>query len=173
VHLIRNAIDHGIEPTEVRLAAGKPAQGTIRLQAFHEAGNVVIEVADDGGGLNRSKILAKAQEWGLLEEAENLPDAKVWKMIFQPGFSTASQITNLSGRGVGMDVVKRNIEQLRGTIDIDSQPGIGTTFHIRLPLTLAIIAGFFDDSGRESFRGSAGYGAGMPRAYRDGQARRP
>jgi len=151
VHLIRNAIDHGIEPTEVRLAAGKPAQGTIRLQAYHEAGNVVIDIADDGGGLNRNKILTKAQEWGLLEEAENLPDAKVWKMIFQPGFSTASQVTNLSGRGVGMDVVKRNIEQLRGTIDIDSQPGLGTTFRIRLPLTLAIINGFLMTVGENHF----------------------
>ncbi|MEO4027391.1 chemotaxis protein CheA [Chromobacterium vaccinii] len=142
LHIVRNAIDHGIEPTEVRQAHGKPAQGKLWLNAYHESGSVVIEVADDGGGLDRGRILAKARERGLLGLDEEPPDNVVFQQIFEAGFSTADQVTNLSGRGVGMDVVRRGIEQLHGNIEIDSEAGQGTTFRIRLPLTLAIIDGF-------------------------------
>lgn len=141
-HLVRNAMDHGIEPAQVRLARGKPAQGSVRLNAYHEAGGIVIEVTDDGGGLNRDRILAKARERGLIQDGDSLADREVWNLIFEPGFSTAEQVSNLSGRGVGMDVVRRNIEALRGSVEIESQPGVGSTFRIRLPLTLAIIDGF-------------------------------
>ncbi len=141
-HLMRNAMDHGIEPAEVRAARGKPLKGTLQLNAYHESGGIVIEVSDDGGGLNREKILAKAREKGLLQDGDNLPDSEVWKLIFEPGFSTVEQVSNLSGRGVGMDVVRRNIEALRGSVEIHSQAGAGSTFRIRLPLTLAIIDGF-------------------------------
>lgn len=141
-HLIRNAIDHGIEMPEARRAAGKPANGTLKLNAYHESGGIVIEVADDGAGLNLEKIRAKAVQKGLIDADASLSAAATAQLIFAPGFSTADQISNISGRGVGMDVVKRNIEALRGSITIDSQPGAGTTFKIRLPLTLAIIDGF-------------------------------
>lgn len=141
-HLVRNAIDHGIESSEQRLAAGKPARGHIRLDAHHEAGNVIIEVSDDGGGLDRDAILAKAQQKGLIAVDAHLSDAEVWQLIFEPGFSTAQQVSDLSGRGVGMDVVRRNIESLRGSIEIESRRGQGSTFRICLPLTLAIIGGF-------------------------------
>jgi two-component system chemotaxis sensor kinase CheA len=142
MHLVRNAMDHGIEPAERRLPLGKPAHGTLRLNAYHDAGSIVIEVADDGGGLNRDKIIAKAIAKGLIAPNAALTDQEVYRLIFEPGFSTADQVTNLSGRGVGMDVVKKNIEALRGTVDIDSRPGQGTTVSIRLPLTLGIIDGF-------------------------------
>lgn len=141
-HLMRNAMDHGIEPASLRAERGKPAKGTLKLNAYHESGGIVIEVADDGGGLNREKILAKAREKGLLQDGDNLPDGEVWKLIFEPGFSTVDQVSNLSGRGVGMDVVRRNIEALRGVVEIESRAGLGSTFRIRLPLTLAIIDGF-------------------------------
>jgi len=141
-HLVRNAIDHGIEPAALRRERGKPAHGTIWLNAYHDSGTVVIEVGDDGGGLQRERLLAKAIERGIVEEGRHLSDAEVYALIFEPGFSTAEQVTNLSGRGVGMDVVKRNITALRGTIQIDSTPGVGTTMRVRLPLTLAIIDGF-------------------------------
>lgn len=141
-HLVRNAMDHGIEPTEQRLAAGKPAQGTVKLNAYHDSGSIVIEVSDDGGGLKRERILAKAQERGLVEPGKLLSDREIFNLIFEPGFSTAEQVTNLSGRGVGMDVVKRNITALRGSVDVNSTPGAGTTVTVRLPLTLAIIDGF-------------------------------
>ena len=141
-HLVRNAIDHGIEPAELRLARGKPAAGRLELRAAHEAGAIVIEVVDDGGGLNRERIVAKAIKNGLIEPAANLSDEQVWALIFEPGFSTAETVSNLSGRGVGMDVVKRSIEALRGTVEIHSREGVGATFRIRLPLTLAIIDGF-------------------------------
>ncbi len=141
-HLVRNAMDHGIEPAPARAACGKPAQGTVRLNAYHDSGSIVIEVSDDGGGLDRDRILAKAVERGLVEPGRNMSDSEVYALIFEPGFSTAEQITNLSGRGVGMDVVKRNIEALRGTVDIRSRKGAGTTVSVRLPLTLAIIDGF-------------------------------
>ena len=141
-HLVRNAMDHGIEPADIRLARGKPAQGTVRLNAFHDSGSIVIEVSDDGGGLKRDRILAKAVERGLVEPGKSLSDSEIFGLIFEPGFSTAEQVTNLSGRGVGMDVVKRNINALRGSVQIDSAEGIGTTVTVRLPLTLAIINGF-------------------------------
>ncbi len=141
-HLVRNAMDHGIESADVRLARGKPAKGTLQLNAYHESGGIVIEVLDDGGGLNRERILAKARDKGLIQAGDNLADRDVWNLIFEPGFSTAEQVSNLSGRGVGMDVVRRNIEALRGTVEIESREGVGSTFRIRLPLTLAIIDGF-------------------------------
>jgi len=141
-HLVRNAIDHGIESAAVRAAADKPATGTIRLNAFHDSGNIVIEVSDDGGGLKRDRILAKAIERGLVEPGKTLSDSEVFALIFEPGFSTAEKVTNLSGRGVGMDVVKRNITALRGDVEIHSSEGKGTTVAVRLPLTLAIINGF-------------------------------
>jgi two-component system chemotaxis sensor kinase CheA len=141
-HLVRNSMDHGIESAALRLARGKPARGTVTLNAYHDSGSIVIEVGDDGGGLPRDKILAKAIERGLVEAGKPMSDAEIYGLIFEPGFSTAEQITNLSGRGVGMDVVKRNIMALRGTVAIDSRPDEGTTVTVRLPLTLAIINGF-------------------------------
>nr|WP_298165035.1 chemotaxis protein CheA [uncultured Pseudomonas sp.] len=150
-HLVRNAMDHGIEPAEVRLAQGKPAQGLLRLNAYHDAGSIVIEVADDGGGLNKAKILRKAVERGLVAEGQSLADKDIFNLIFEPGFSTAEQVSNLSGRGVGMDVVKRNITALRGSVELDSAEGQGTTLRIRLPLTLAIIDGFLVGVGSASY----------------------
>jgi len=141
-HLVRNAMDHGIESAQDRLASGKPGQGTLHLNAYHDAGGIIIEVADDGYGLNRDRILAKARERGLVQDGDNLADRDVWNLIFEPGFSTATQVSNLSGRGVGMDVVRRNIQALRGSVEIESHAGQGSTFRIRLPLTLAIIDGF-------------------------------
>lgn len=151
MHIVRNAIDHGIESSEARLAAGKSEGGNVWLNAYHESGSVVIEVADDGAGLRKEKILAKAVANGLITPDMQLADSDVFKLIFEPGFSTAEQVTNISGRGVGMDVVRRSIEQLRGSIDIDSLPGDGTTFRIRLPLTLAIIDGFLVGIGDTTF----------------------
>jgi two-component system chemotaxis sensor kinase CheA len=150
-HLVRNAIDHGIETPELRRSRGKPAAGTVRLNAYHDAGSVVIEVADDGGGLNRDRILEKARQRGLVSPDQVLTDTQVYELIFEPGFSTAEQVTNLSGRGVGMDVVKSNVTALRGSIHIDSQPGEGTQVRLRLPLTLAIIDGFQVGVGGSSF----------------------
>lgn len=150
-HLVRNSMDHGIESAEVRAARGKPARGTVRLNAYHDSGSIVIEVGDDGGGLSREKILAKAIDRGLVEAGKVLSDQEIYALIFEPGFSTAEQITNLSGRGVGMDVVKRNITALRGTVSIDSDPGVGTTVSVRLPLTLAIINGFQVSVGNSVF----------------------
>lgn len=150
-HLVRNAMDHGIESAEVRIASGKPARGTLSLNAYHESGSIVIEVGDDGGGLNRSRILAKAVEKGLIHDGQHLSDGEVWNLIFEPGFSTSEAVSNLSGRGVGMDVVKRNIEALRGTVEIESRVGEGSTFRIRLPLTLAIIDGFLMAVGQGHF----------------------
>lgn len=141
-HLVRNSMDHGIEPAEVRQQRGKPAQGMLKLNAYHDAGSIVIEVSDDGGGLNKDKILAKAIERGLVKPDQPLTDKEIYNLIFEAGFSTADAVSNLSGRGVGMDVVRRNIQALRGTVDIDSEPGRGATMRIRLPLTLAIIDGF-------------------------------
>lgn len=141
-HLVRNSMDHGIESAEARVAKGKPAYGTLKLNAFHDSGSIVIEVSDDGAGLNRDKILAKAIDKGLVSAEQSLSDKDIYNLIFEAGFSTADAVSNLSGRGVGMDVVKRNIQALRGTIDIQSTPGLGCTMSIRLPLTLAIIDGF-------------------------------
>lgn len=150
-HLVRNAMDHGIEPAEVRRAKGKPERGTVSLNAYHDSGSIVIEVADDGGGLNRERILAKAIERGIIASGETMTDREVFNLVFEAGFSTAEKVTNLSGRGVGMDVVKRNIESLRGTVDIDSAQDAGTTVRIRLPLTLAIIDGFLVGVGKSSY----------------------
>ncbi|MBJ7517978.1 MAG: chemotaxis protein CheA, partial [Stenotrophomonas sp.] len=140
VHLVRNSIDHGLEMPEFRRNAGKDETGTITLAASHQGGHIVIEVSDDGHGLNRDRILAKAAERGLAVP-ENPTDAQVWDLIFQPGFSTADAVTDLSGRGVGMDVVRRNIQALRGEVQIESRAGMGTRTLIRLPLTLAILDG--------------------------------
>jgi len=140
-HLIRNAVDHGVEPPEERKQAGKPAQGNIGLRAYHEGGNVVIEVSDDGRGLDRERIRRKAVEMGLVGHDEQLNDEQVFGLIMAPGFSTAQQVTDVSGRGVGMDVVKRNIEALNGSVSITSRPGRGSTFRLRLPLTMAILDG--------------------------------
>ncbi len=142
MHLVRNSIDHGIETPDIRRQYGKPERGTLCLNAYHDAGNIVIEVSDDGGGLNVDRILEKAKQRGLVSSGANLSDRDIFKLVFEPGFSTADEVSNLSGRGVGMDVVKRNIEGLRGTVDIKSEPEKGTTVMIRLPLTLAIIDGF-------------------------------
>ncbi len=151
MHLVRNAIDHGIEPPDVRRARGKPATGTISLNAYHDSGSIVIEVSDDGRGLNRDKILSKAVEVGLVEPGRALSDREIYDLIFEPGFSTAEQVTNLSGRGVGMDVVKQNILALRGSVGIASVAGSGTTVSVRLPLTLAIINGFLVGLGKSMF----------------------
>ncbi len=139
-HLVRNSLDHGIETAEKRIAAGKPAKGTITLSASNQGGAVVIEVSDDGAGLNRERILSKAMERGL-NAHEGMSDNEVWMLIFEPGFSTAEVVTDVSGRGVGMDVVKRNITEMGGDVQIGSAPGVGTTMTIRLPLTLAILDG--------------------------------
>ncbi len=151
MHLIRNAIDHGIESADLRSARNKPAQGRIRLDARHDSGSIVISVSDDGAGLQHDKILEKALERGLIAPGDHLSDQEVYALIFEPGFSTADQVSNLSGRGVGMDVVKRNITALRGSIEIHSQHGIGTTITVRLPLTLAIIDGFLVAIGKLVF----------------------
>ncbi len=171
VHLIRNAMDHGMEPPDAREAAGKPSCGTVRLSAGHAEGEVVIRLEDDGRGLNRERILAKALERGLLPasvgDGAGLSDREVAALIFEPGFSTAEQVTDLSGRGVGMDVVRQNIEQINGRIEIDSQPGQGTRITLRIPLTMAIMDGMLIRVGqlryilpllsvRESFRVQAG-----------------
>ncbi|MBV9767166.1 MAG: chemotaxis protein CheA [Acidobacteriaceae bacterium] len=141
LHMVRNACDHGIETPEERIAAGKSPTARIKLAAYHQGGQIVIEIADDGRGLAREKILAKAVQKGLIEPNAHLSEQEIFNLIFEPGFSTAAQITDLSGRGVGMDVVRRNIQKLRGRIDIQSKVGQGTTFFLRLPLTLAIIEG--------------------------------
>jgi two-component system chemotaxis sensor kinase CheA len=150
-HLVRNAMDHGIEHADQRAQAGKPAQGTVSLHARHDAGQIVIQVSDDGGGLSRDRILRKATERGLIAPDAVLSEAEVYALVFEPGFSTADQVSNLSGRGVGMDVVKRCIQDLRGTIELQSQEGAGTTVCIRLPLTLAIIDGFLLGVGKSAY----------------------
>jgi two-component system, chemotaxis family, sensor kinase CheA len=151
MHMVRNSVDHGIESRERRAAAGKPAQATLRLSAAHEGGNIVIEIADDGAGLDTDRILAKAVANGLVAAGTQPPIEAIHQMIFQPGFSTAEKVTEISGRGVGMDVVRRNIEALRGRIDIHTARGQGTTFSIRLPLTLAIVDGIIVAVGHERF----------------------
>ncbi|MDD2728707.1 chemotaxis protein CheA [Malikia sp.] len=142
MHLVRNSMDHGIESAELRLARGKPARGRLTLRAQHEAGSILIQIRDDGGGLDTERILAKAVERKLVQPKQTLTEAEIHQLIFEPGFSTAEQVTELSGRGVGMDVVRRNIQALRGSVTVESRPGQGCAFTIRLPLTLAIIDGF-------------------------------
>jgi two-component system chemotaxis sensor kinase CheA len=149
-HLVRNSLDHGIEAPDVRQANGKPATGHLTLRAEQKGGNILITVRDDGGGLNRLKILAKARERGI-DIDENAADEEVWQLIMAPGFSTAEQITDVSGRGVGMDVVKRNIESLGGKISIQSEAGQGTAIFIRLPLTLAILDGMSVSAGGQTY----------------------
>ena len=151
VHMIRNAADHGIESPQERAAAGKPPEGTIRLEAFHEGGFVVIRIRDDGRGLNPATLRAKAIEKGLMPPDVPLEAREALELIFAPGFSTATAVTDLSGRGVGMDVVRRNIERLRGKVEIASVPGVGTTFTISMPLTLAIIEGLVVGVGEQRF----------------------
>lgn len=151
MHLVRNALDHGIESTADRVARGKPETGSLTLRAFHDSGSIVVEVADDGGGIDAAKVLAKAVERGLVEPGAHLAEHEIFSLLFEPGFSTADKVSDLSGRGVGMDVVKRNVQALRGTIDIDSTLGVGTTVRIRLPLTLAIIDGFMVGVGPTTF----------------------
>jgi two-component system chemotaxis sensor kinase CheA len=142
VHLLRNSLDHGLETPEERVAAGKPEKGVVKLSARHQEGEVWITVEDDGRGLNREKILAKALSKGLVSgTGEDLSDKEVFNLIFQPGFSTADKITDVSGRGVGMDVVKQNLEKIKGKIDVASRFGQGTRIDLRIPLTLAIIDG--------------------------------
>jgi two-component system chemotaxis sensor kinase CheA len=147
---VRNSLDHGIETPEVRLAKGKDATGQLLLSAQHHGGNIVIEVSDDGGGLNRERILAKAMQQGM-PVSESMPDEEVWQLIFAPGFSTAEQVTDISGRGVGMDVVKRNIQEMGGHVEIHSRGGQGTTTRIVLPLTLAILNGMSVKVGSEAY----------------------
>ncbi|GIX47029.1 MAG: hypothetical protein KatS3mg131_1240 [Candidatus Tectimicrobiota bacterium] len=151
VHMVRNAVDHGLEPPEERQRLGKPRTGTVRLAAYHAGSSVVVELQDDGRGLCREKILEKALARGLIASAQGLADHEVFSLIFAPGFSTAERVTEVSGRGVGMDVVKRHIEALRGRIDIASEPGRGTTFTIRLPLTLAITDGMLVRIGTQRY----------------------
>jgi two-component system chemotaxis sensor kinase CheA len=151
LHMIRNSMDHGIEPAAKRLADGKPAEGTLHLRAYHQGGNIVVEIEDDGAGLNRDRILKKAVEQGMVTTTENLSDEDIFSFIFAAGFSTAEKVTDLSGRGVGLDVVRRNIERLRGRVDISSRPGKGTLFKITLPLTLAIIDGLIVKVGEERY----------------------
>jgi two-component system chemotaxis sensor kinase CheA len=151
MHMVRNSLDHGIEPSDQRQAIGKPATARLALKAHHQAGQVVIEITDDGRGLNREKIIAKALEKGLITSPDQLPDKEIYDLIFAPGFSTASKVTNVSGRGVGMDVVRRGIEKLRGRIEIQTLPGQGTTFVLKLPLTLAIIDGLVVGVGKERY----------------------
>ena len=141
-HIVRNAVDHGIEAPEKREALGKDPRGRLSLQAWHEGGSIVIKVQDDGAGLERSRVIERARAMGYGAEFDKLADSELFRLILEPGFSTASEVTEYSGRGVGMDVVRRNVEALRGAISIDSRAGVGTTITIRLPLTLAIIRGF-------------------------------
>jgi two-component system chemotaxis sensor kinase CheA len=151
MHLVRNAMDHGIETAAIRAAAGKPVKGRVELNAFHDSGSIVIEVVDDGGGLNKERIEAKALEKGIIQPGQSLSDAEIVNLIFEAGFSTVEKVTNLSGRGVGMDVVRKNITALRGTVHVDTEPGVGSRFTIRLPLTLAIIDGFLTGVGKASY----------------------
>ncbi len=151
VHMIRNSVDHGLEMPAERVKAGKSERGLITLKAYHRGGNIVIEIADDGKGLDKQKILSKAIKSGLISAEENLSDQEIYKMIFMPGLSTAAKVTDVSGRGVGMDVVKRAVEKMRGKIEIESAIGEGTTFITRFPLTLAIIDGMIVKVGSESY----------------------
>ncbi|MGJ8670412.1 MAG: chemotaxis protein CheW [Oceanococcus sp.] len=149
-HIVRNSIDHGIEMPDERAAAGKSVQATIRLSAWHQGGHIAIQVSDDGKGLDRERILQKAKAAGL-PVSDNMPDAEVWPLIFSPGLSTAAEVTDISGRGVGMDVVRKNIQSLGGMVDIESSAGVGTTVTIRLPLTLAILDGMSVRVGEEIY----------------------
>jgi two-component system chemotaxis sensor kinase CheA len=150
-HLVRNSADHGLEPPEERVAQGKSGKGTIRLNAYHDGGNICVAVEDDGRGLNRDKIVKKAVEKGLIADGARMSDEEVYQLIFRPGFSTADTITDVSGRGVGMDVVKRNIEGLGGSVSIQSTAGKGSRLTLKLPLTLAIIDGMTVRVGQDNY----------------------
>lgn len=150
-HMIRNALDHGIEPPDLRKARGKDSTGCVTLRAFHEAGNIVIQVEDDGAGVDGRRVVATARAKGLLAENQPCSDREAYRFIFEPGFSTAETVTDLSGRGVGMDVVRRHVDALRGSVGIESRPNLGSTVTIRLPLTLAIIDGFAVGVGGETY----------------------
>jgi len=151
VHLVRNSLDHGIEAPDVRVDAGKSETGVIELRAYHQGGNIVIEIKDDGAGLNKEKILDKARQNGVISQDDRLSDEQIYDLIFRPGFSTADVVSDVSGRGVGMDVVRRNIRELGGTVEVDSKPGEGSVFTIRLPLTLAILDGQLVGIGEETY----------------------
>ncbi|MBW1780223.1 MAG: chemotaxis protein CheA [Deltaproteobacteria bacterium] len=151
MHMVRNSVDHGIETPEDRERAGKPRQGVVRLSAYHSAGSVVVEIADDGRGLDRDAILTKAREKGLVGKDALLTDREIFNLVFEPGFSTAKEVTDVSGRGVGMDVVKKNIESLRGQVEIESERDKGSVFRMSLPLTLAIIDGMVVRVGNETY----------------------
>jgi two-component system chemotaxis sensor kinase CheA len=151
VHLVRNSIDHGLEPPADRAAAGKPTKGQVLLSAHQTGGEVIITIKDDGRGINRDRVRSKAESSGIIQPGASLTDQELLQLIFQPGFSTAAAVTNLSGRGVGMDVVKKTVEALRGTIDIASKPGEGSEVSLRIPLTLAIIEGLLVRVGKGSY----------------------
>ncbi len=151
VHILRNSVDHGIEPEENRIASGKRKKGTVKLRAYHKGGNIVIQIEDDGKGLQKERILKKAIDRGLVKENSQFSDNQIYNLIFSPGLSTADKITNISGRGVGMDVVKKNIEKLRGKVEVTSVEGKGSTFTIKLPLTLAIIDGIVVNVGNTKY----------------------
>ncbi len=151
VHMLRNSVDHGIELPQEREKVGKPAKGRVELKAYPDAGTIVIQVSDDGAGLDKDKLVKKAVKKGIISEGEALTDKEIYNLIFEAGFSTAHEVSDISGRGVGMDVVRRNIQDLRGLIDIESTLGKGTTFTIRLPLTLAIIDGFLVQAGNTKY----------------------
>ncbi|MEO1510419.1 MAG: ATP-binding protein, partial [Cyanobacteria bacterium J06633_23] len=148
MHLLRNAFDHGIEDTETRQAQGKPPQGTIEIRAAHRGNQTLISISDDGAGINLTKIRARAYQMGLTDELlDSMSQSDLLGMIFEPGFSTAAQVTNLSGRGIGMDVVRTNLEQIRSEVKVDTQPGMGTTFTISVPFTLSIVRVLLVESG--------------------------
>src|SRR5450759_1217992 len=172
-HMVRNSADHGLETPAKRRAAGKPENGRIRLSAYHEGGYIIIQVADDGRGLDTERIKAKAVAQGLVSEAdiEKLSEAQIHKFIFAPGFSTAAKITNVSGRGVGMDVVRNNIDQIGGTIDVKSVAGVGLSFTIKIPLTLAIVAALIVEAGGDRFAIPQLSVVELVRARRDGEHR--
>jgi two-component system chemotaxis sensor kinase CheA len=151
VHMVRNAVDHGIDSSEERIKLGKPEKGLVRLKAFHRGGNIVIEISDDGKGLDKERILKKAVEKKLIDSSHGLSDQDIYKLIFLPGFSTAAKVTDISGRGVGMDVVKQAVEKLRGKIEIDSAVDKGSTFALSFPLTMAIIDGMIVKVGSERY----------------------
>ncbi len=151
VHMVRNALDHGLEATEDRASAGKDDTGSITLKAYHQGSSIVIELSDDGRGINPEKVLKKAIANGIVQEGEQLTKEEIYKLIFAAGFSTAEKITDISGRGVGMDVVKKNIERLRGKVEIESEIGKGSTFKILLPLTMAIVDGLVVKVGQDRF----------------------
>ena len=152
-HAVRNAVDHGIEPPAVRVLAGKPSEGCLRLRAFHQSGSVVIELADDGAGIAIERVLAKAVERGLVtpEQAADMTEREALQLVFLPGFSTAAAVTTVSGRGVGMDVVRANVEKVGGSVELESKVGVGTTLRLRVPLTLAIVPALVVRSGGQSF----------------------